>query len=270
MEEPGYGGTRGALLAAGARLVPVRIDKEGLDVAQGRKLALGARMACVSPSHQYPLGVTMSLRRRLELLDWARLAGAFVLEDDYDSEYRYAGRPLAAMQGLDEAGRILYIGSFSKVMFPGLQIGYMVVPPGLIDGFRAIRALIDTHPSLVAQAALADFITEGCLSAHIRRMRALYAHRQAVLLDALQALPTHTLRVAPHDAGMHLMGFLPDDCDDAALSRQAAALGVTAPPLSAFYRGGAVRRGLLLGYAGVAEPELLDGATGLARALAGP
>ena len=163
MEEPGFGGTRGALLAAGARLVPVRIDDAGIDVAEGRRRAPGARMACVSPSHQYPLGVTMTLRRRLELLDWARAADAFVLEDDYDSEYRYAGRPLAAMQGLDEDGRILYVGSFSKVMFPGLRIGYMVVPPALVGAFRAIRALVDSHPSSVAQAALADFIAEGYL-----------------------------------------------------------------------------------------------------------
>ncbi len=270
MEEPGYGGTRGALLAAGARLVPVPIDGEGIDVARGRRLAPGARMACVSPSHQYPLGVTMTLRRRLELLDWARAADAFVLEDDYDSEYRYAGRPLAAMQGLDEAGRILYVGSFSKVMFPGLRIGYMVVPTALVDAFRAIRALVDSHPSSVAQAALGDFIAEGYLAAHIRRMRALYAERQAILLDALQAVPAEQLRIAPHDAGMHLVGLLSDDCDDAALSRRAAALGITAPPLSAYYRASPVRRGLLLGYAGVPEADMRNGAKLLAHALAGP
>ncbi len=269
MEEPGFGGTRGALLAAGAKLVPVPVDDEGIDVQQGRRMAPGARMACVSPSHQYPLGVTMTLRRRLELLDWARAADAFVLEDDYDSEYRYAGRPLAAMQGLDDAGRILYIGSFSKVMFPGLRIGYMVVPPGLVEAFRAIRALVDSHPSSVAQAALGDFIAEGYLAAHIRRMRALYAERQAILLDTLQALPAGLLRVAPHDAGMHLVGLLPDDYDDTALSRRAAALGITVPALSAFYRGGTVKRGLLLGYAGVGEPEIRAGAARLARALAG-
>jgi GntR family transcriptional regulator/MocR family aminotransferase len=266
MEEPGFGGTRGALIAAGAALVPVPVDDEGLSVAAGRNLAPDARMAFVSPSHQYPLGVTMTLRRRLELLDWARSADAFVLEDDYDSEYRYAGRPLAAMQGLDEDGRILYVGSFSKVMFPGLRIGYVVVPKPLVDGFRSIRTLLDSHPSMIPQAALADFIDDGYLTAHIRRMRALYAERQAALLDAI---PPGLLDLSPHESGMHLVGFLPDGCDDVALSRKAAEAGIVAPPLSAYYRGGAVRRGLLLGYAGVPEKEIRATAARLADVLAG-
>ena len=264
VEEPGFSGTWSALLASGAQLAA---DDEGIDVQQGRQLAPEARLICVSPSHQYPLGISMTLRRRLELLDWARTADAFVLEDDYDSEYRYAGRPLAAMQGLDEDGRIIYVGSFSKVMFPGLRIGYMVAPPALVEPFRAIRRLLDSHPSSVAQAALADFITEGYLTSHIRRMRALYEERQVALLDAVQSTLGDRLKIAPDDAGMHLVGYLPNDVDDAALSQRAAANNVVAPPLSAFYRNAPLRKGLLLGYAGVPEKEIWRATKRLANAL---
>ena len=266
MEEPGYPGMRGALLAAGASLAPVPIDDEGLSVAAGRKLAPAARLACVSPSHQYPLGVTMSLTRRLELLEWAREADAFILEDDYDSEYRYGGRPLAALQGLDEEGRVIYVGSLSKVMFPGLRIGYMIVPEDLVDAFIRVRVLVDTHPSSIAQAALADFIAEGYLAAHIRRMRALYAERQRMLLDVMAAGPD--LALAPDEAGMHLVARLAKGIDDRVLSARARAEGVEAPALSTYYHGPPDRQGLLLGYAGLGETEIRDGVERLARALA--
>ncbi len=267
VEEPGYPGMRGALLAAGAALVPVPVDAEGLDVAAGAARAPAARLVSVSPSHQYPLGVTMSLARRLELLAWARSADAFVLEDDYDSEYRYAGRPLAALQGLDDEGRVIYVGTMSKVMFPGLRIGYIVVPDDLVDAFRAVRVLIDTHPSSIAQAALADFIAEGYLSAHIRRMRTLYAERQARLVAAVRRRLDGLIAVAPDAAGMHLVGALPAEADDAAIARRAAAEGVVAAPLSAFYHGPPARRGLLLGYAGLTPREIEDGVERLRRAL---
>ena len=255
VEEPGYSGTWNALLAAGARLTPIPVDADGIGVSEGRKRAPDARLICVSPSHQYPLGITMSLRRRLELLDWANAADAFVLEDDYDSEYRYAGRPLAALQGLDENGRVIYIGSFSKVMFPGLRIGYMVTPKALVEPFRAIRRLLDSHPASVAQAALADFIADGYLTSHIRRMRALYAERQAVFLKIATAELGDRIKIEPDDAGMHLVGYLPGRCDDAALSRRAAAAEVTVQPLSSFYREKPQKKGLLFGYAGVGEAE---------------
>ncbi len=256
VEEPGFSGTWSALLAAGAALTPVPLDEEGISVDKGRTLAPDARLICVSPSHQYPLGTTMTLRRRLELLDWAAAADAFVLEDDYDSEYRYAGRPLAAMQGLDEKGRIIYVGSFSKVMFPGLRIGYMVAPKALIEPFLAIRRLVDSHPSSIAQAALADFIADGYLTSHIRRMRSLYAERQAILLDFATSILGDRITLRPDDAGMHLVGYLPPNTDDAALSRRAATHDVVVPPLSAFYRGPAQHKGLLFGYAGVADKEI--------------
>ena len=255
VEEPGFSGTWSALLAAGANLTPVPVDDEGIDVVQGRRVSPDARLICVSPSHQYPLGRTMALRRRLELLDWAQAADAFVLEDDYDSEYRYAGRPLAALQGLDENGRVIYVGSFSKVMFPGIRIGYMVAPKPLVGPFRAIRRLLDSHPSSIAQAALADFITEGYLTSHIRRMRALYAERQTYFLETVRAVLGDRMRIEPDEAGMHLVGYLPVDADDTALSKRAAAAGVVALPLSAFYREAPDKKGLLFGYAGVSNTE---------------
>jgi len=268
MEEPGYPGMRGALLSSGAALVAVPVDGEGLSVASGRRRGPAARLACVSPSHQYPLGITMSLSRRLELLEWARTADAFILEDDYDSEYRYAGRPLSALQGLDEDGRVIYVGSLSKVMFPSLRMGFMVVPRDLIDAFRAVRMLVDTHPSSVAQAALADFIGEGHLGAHIRRMRALYAERQAVLVQAIDTALAAWLRVTPEDAGMHLLADLPAEADDVALSARARAASIEVPPLSAYYQEPSERRGFLFGYAGVAPREIETGVRQLAAVFA--
>ena len=223
VEEPGYPTTVAVLTAAGARLVPVPIDDEGLSVVAGCAAEPNARLICASPSHQYPLGVTMSLARRLELLEWARAVDGFVLEDDYDSEYRYAGRPLAALQGLDGGRRVIYLGTMSKVMFPGLRIGYMVVPEHLIDAFLAIRSLIDAHPSSIAQAALTDFVTEGHLAAHIRRMRQLYGERQARLIALIRARLGDALAVSPADAGMHLVAHLRVDADDRAIAARAAA-----------------------------------------------
>jgi GntR family transcriptional regulator/MocR family aminotransferase len=193
----------------------------------------------------------MSLKRRLELLECARAIDGMVIEDDYDSEYRYAGRPLAALQGLDGDGRVIYLGTMSKVMFPGLRIGYMVVPEHLVDAFLAVRAMVDAHPSSIAQAALADFITEGFLGAHIRRMRQLYAERQAALIEAFHTRFGERLALAPAAAGMHLVARLAPSSDDRRVARRAAEAGVETPALSYYYQGPPAARGLLLGYAGV-------------------
>ncbi|MCB2054416.1 MAG: PLP-dependent aminotransferase family protein [Geminicoccaceae bacterium] len=268
VEDPGYPGLLGVLAAAGVTIVPVGVDGEGLMVAEGRTIGRRARMACVSPSHQFPLGVTMSLARRLELLDWAREADAFVLEDDYDSEYRYAGRPLAALQGLDADGRVLYVGTMSKVMFPGLRLGYMVVPPHLVDAFLAVRRATDTHPSTLAQPALAEFIEDGSLSAHIRRTRALYARRQELLLESAARHLDGRLHLAPSAAGMHLVGRLAEGVDDRALARRARHHEVEAPAMSGYYHGHAPSPGLLLGYAGVPDREIERAVERLAKAFA--
>src|SRR4051794_27308303 len=234
IEDPGYVGARGALRSAGAQLVPVPLDQEGLRVAAGIDKCPDARMAYVTPSHQFPLGVTMSLSRRLALLDWARRADAWLLEDDYDSEYRYTGRPLPALQGLDRDRRTIYLGTFSKVLFPSLRLGYLVVPADLVAAFVAARALADRHPPSIEQAALADFITEGHFARHIRRTRALYAERQAALLAAADRELAGLIELPPAEAGMHLVGWLPPGANDAEASYCAARAGVDAPALSAY------------------------------------
>ncbi|HJW70450.1 MAG TPA: PLP-dependent aminotransferase family protein, partial [Candidatus Binatia bacterium] len=267
IEEPGYLGARGALLAAGARLVPVPIDAEGIDVDAGASTSRGTRLVYVTPSHQFPLGVTMSLARRLKLLAWAAQAGAWVLEDDFDSEFRYAGRPVAAMQGLDAAGRVVYLGTFSKTLFPALRVGYLVVPAALVDAFTVAVRLTGHQVATDLQAALADFIVEGHFAAHVRRMRALYAARQDRLVRALRRRLDGLLAVDARDGGMQVAGMLRPDADDAAASRAANAEDVIAPPLSLYHVGLPVRRGLHLGYAGVPEREITTGVERLARAL---
>lgn len=266
IEDPGYRPTGSVLGAAGARLVPVPIDDEGLSCIEGQQLEPGPRMICISPSHQYPLGITMSLKRRLELLEVARDAGSFVLEDDYDSEYRYAGRPLAALQGLDQDGRVIYLGTFSKVMFPGIRLGYVVVPDHLLDAFLRIRTLIDAHPSSIGQAALAGFIEEGHLASHIRRMRPLYQERQETLIAALGKV-TDKLDLSKADAGMHLVAGLKDGLDDREIAMKARERGIQAPALSTYFHGQAARSGLVLGYAGVDGDNIAKAAKELAAVM---
>jgi len=267
MEDPGYTGARTALLAAGARLVPVPVDADGLAVDQAERMAPDARMAYASPSHQFPLGVTMSAGRRLALLRWAARAGAWVLEDDYDSEFRYDARPLASLQGMDEEGRVIYVGTFSKTLFPALRLGYLIVPPELVEAFRAARAVSDRHSPTMDQAVLADFLAGGHFARHVRRMRRLYAERQDVLVDAVRRGLGDRLRVVPSAAGMHLVGWLEHGQDDAEVSARAAALGVEAAPLSRYAMKRPERGGLLLGWAGYAPEAIREGVERLGAAL---
>lgn len=266
MEDPGYLGAQGALLAAGAQLVPVPVDQEGLVVETGIARAPQARLVYLTPSHQFPLGVAMSLARRLAVLDWAKTSGAYILEDDYDSEYRFTGRPLASLQGLDDSERIIYIGTFSKVMFPAMRLGYVIVPPSLVDAFTAMRRYSDYHSSLLEQAALADFMSEGHFTRHIRRMRTLYAERRGLLLEQARNLP---LEIFAPEVGMHLMGWLPEGWNDQQISREAAAQQVEVMPISLFSAEPRPRGGLVLGYAAVDEQEIVDGIRRLAGVLRG-
>jgi len=267
IEEPGYLGARGALLAASATIVPVPVDDEGLDVAAGAKAAPTARLAYSSPSHQLPLGVTVSLARRLALLDWATRAGAWVLEDDYDSEYRYGGRPLAAMQGIDATGRVIYVGTFSKTMFPALRVGYLVVPPPLVEPFAVAMRHTGHSAPVAVQAALADFIVDGHFASHVRRMRALYAARQARLLRGARRHLAGLVDIAPAEAGMHLLAELPAGTDDVEVAARALRAGIVVRPLSVHYLDRPKRSGLLLGYAGVPEREIDRGIEQLANVL---
>jgi GntR family transcriptional regulator/MocR family aminotransferase len=267
IEDPCYPGARGALLGAGAYLRPVPVDKEGMAINAGMARGTVARMAYVTPSHQYPLGVTMSLKRRLALLEWARRVEAWVLEDDYDSEFRYKGRPLAALQGLDTSGRVIYIGTFSKVLFPALRIGYLIVPPDLVDAFVAARTMIDLHPPAFVQVVLTDFLGEGHFERHIRRMRELYAQRQAALVSAAEQELTGLLDVQAHEAGMYLIGWLPQGMDDQHASQRAKAYGIEAPALSTFRIEPGNTHGLLLGYTAFNKEEIRIGVQRLAEAL---
>jgi GntR family transcriptional regulator / MocR family aminotransferase len=267
VEDPGYTGARGALLATGARPVPVPVDREGIDVEKGRDLYPTARLAVVTPSHQFPTAVTMSLSRRLALLDWARTADAWIVEDDYDSEYRFSGRPLEALHGLDSAGRVLYVGTFSKVLFPSLRIGYIVAPPVLLGGLLATRRFIDIHPPLLEQIALADFMNEGHFARHVRKMRLVYTERRNALVDALQRELGGELDVVVPEAGIHLAAWLSENTSiqPATLERAAHHLPIlTASQLS---MRPLHRDGLLLGFASAGPEQLRAGVRMLARAL---
>jgi GntR family transcriptional regulator/MocR family aminotransferase len=267
VEDPGYLGARGALLAAGARLVPVPVDNQGLDVTDGEARGPEARLAYVTPSRQLPLGMAMSLRRRLALLAWAARTGAWIVEDDYDGEFRYAGRPLPALQGLRPDGRVIYVGTFSKVLFPALRLGYVVVPPELVAAFIAARRFVDGHPPALEQAALADFLAEGHFPRHLRRMRTLYAARAEALVAAASRELTGLLDVRAPGAGMHLVGWLPAGVDDRVAAREAAACGIATLPVSSFAIEPLARGGLLLGFAAVDESAIRAGVQHLAAAL---
>jgi GntR family transcriptional regulator / MocR family aminotransferase len=267
LENPGYFGARGALLAAGACLVPVPVDEKGLVVEIGRQRCPQARLVSTTPSHQFPTGVTMSLGRRLALLDWAREAGAWILEDDYDSEYRFSGRPLEALQGLDHAGRVLYIGTFSKVLFPALRLGYLVAPTELIEPLLAMRRFIDVHIPILEQMALADFMNEGHFARHLRQMLQHYSQRRDLLHRELHAHLDGLLEVHAPEAGMHLVGWLTPGRDDQRAAKLAAQVGIEVMAISKYSLEPLPRGGLLFGYAGTNEEDILHGVKRLTAAL---
>jgi GntR family transcriptional regulator/MocR family aminotransferase len=255
VEEPGYPGAREALGRGGARVVPIPVDGEGIDVDTLARLGRRVRAVYVTPSHQYPLGMSMTLSRRLALLEWARRSDAWIIEDDYDSEYRYASRPLGALQGIDTASRVIYIGTFSRVLFPSLRLGYMVVPPDLASGFLRNRESIDLFSPVLEQVVLAEFLREGHFVRHVRRMRALYEKRRDALIRGLRE---HAGGLVPHntDAGLHVTTFLPPGIDDRVVIREAAERGLDATALSTCYAG-IPRNGLVLGFGGSSERRIL-------------
>ena len=266
VEDPGYIAGRGALLAAGAALVPVPSDAEGLDVAAGIRLAPLARLALVAPSHATPLGGALPIGRRLALLDWAARAESWVLEDDCDSEFRWEGRPLPPLATLDRTGRVIYCGTFSKNMAPGLRLGFAVVPESLVPAFECTRALTDRGPPTLTQAVLAEFMAQGRLAPHIRRMRTEYATRRAALLGALaKHCPAVQALAAP--GGLHLVVRLPDSADEAAIVRAARARDLGVAPLGAYFSGVARLRGLVIGFAGTPVAMANEAARRLARAI---
>jgi GntR family transcriptional regulator / MocR family aminotransferase len=271
VEDPGYPGLRGALFAADVAVVPIPVDQEGLSLAEGVKTGKKPRMIAVAPSHQYPLGITMSLQRRLELLSFAAEADSWIIEDDYDNEFRYSGRPPAALCSLDGGGRVIYVGTFSKVLFPSLRLGYLVVPSRIAERFALARVGLDLQPPLLPQPIVNAFIREGFFSAHVRRMRGIYRNRQAALVDAAEKHLSDILTVRPDCSGIHLLGHFTADVNarfgDAEASLRAANLQVVAPALSTFYADRRNGGALVLGYAATDERAIVSATQRLAHAL---
>lgn len=248
VEDPAYASARGALRAASARLIPVPVDANGLVVADGIASGSQARLVYTTPCHHFPLGTAMDAARRLELLDWAARSSARILEDDYDSEFRYSTRPLPALQSLDQTGSVIYLGTFSKVLFPALRLGYLVAPPDLVDPYLIAKGLTDRHGPTIEQAIVAEFISEGHFSRHIRRMRALYQERLETFLESAQAELPEGVVIPEPEAGMHAVALLPTGTDDRDIAARAASAGVSSMTLSSCYLGRPRASGLVLGF----------------------
>ena len=265
IEEPSYWGVRNLLASSGLHLVPIRVDDEGIWPGEAER-ARPPRLIVVAPSHQYPLGRVMSLARRHMLLDYARQVSCWILEDDYDSEFRYDTRPLSSLQGMDEAGRVLYAGSFSKTLCPGLRVGFLVVPQALAGAFADAVAELYREGNMMTHAVLADFIREGHLGSHIRRVRRRYAERRDCLIEEIHRHFGDALDIVGGEAGLHLILALPAGVDDTLVVRDASQEGVVTRALSTYYleRDNA-RPGLLLGYAGVTPDEIRPAFDTLAR-----
>ena len=256
IEDPHYQLARAVLMGAGSKLIPVPVDNEGLDVAAGIRMCRNARAAFVTPSHQYPLGATMSASRRLHLLNWAQDAGAWIIEDDYDSEYRYESMRVASLQGLDENSRVIYIGTFSKVLFASLRLGYIVIPEDLVERFKSVRFAMDIFPSYLYQEVMTDFMREGHFARHIRRMRLLYQERRAALTASLRQEFGNWLEIHGSEAGMHLPVTLPDGYSDIEIAKRAAREKLWLWPLSLGYLGEARRQGFNLGFGSVPAEQM--------------
>lgn len=268
IEDPCYLGARNIFSAAGAKIISVPVDKEGFDLQHARRKSSRARLVYVTPSHQYPLGITMSLVRRLHLLEWAGETDSFIIEDDYDSEYRYSGRPLPSLQGLDRDGRVIYLGTFSKTIFPALRLGCLVVPADLTEIFAAVRVMTDLHSPTIEQAVLAEFIGDGHFSRHLRRMRGIYWERQQILVSEVGKYLEGFLEITPAELGMDLIGWLPEGVSDREVSLCTKEMKLKTVPVSAYYVDQTnVRGGLFLGYTAFNEKQIKNGVRQLAKAV---
>jgi GntR family transcriptional regulator/MocR family aminotransferase len=268
VESPGYLGATRAFKAVGATIISVDVDDDGAAVPSGQ---LGdVRLAYLTPGHQFPLGVCMSLSRRLAMLEWARRTGAVLFEDDYDSEYRYAGKPVPALQGLDRHGVVIFAGSFSKVLFPALRLGYLVVPPDLVERVTAVQSIRTRHAPTLTQAILCDFIAEGHFARHVRRMREVYAERRNALLDSARERLSGALAITGVEAGLQTAAWLTAGHDAMEVEALAAQRGVDVVALRHYADGRYRRQGLHLGFAAVDVSEIRRGVRELASVLEGP
>jgi GntR family transcriptional regulator / MocR family aminotransferase len=267
-EDPGYLGARNIFAAQGAKLLPVHVDESGLNVSQLKsKSSAKTRFVYVSPSHQFPSGVLLALSRRLELLAWAHDQNAFVIEDDYDSEYRYGGRPVPALQGLDQTERVIYVGTFSKVLFPSLRLGFMVLPQSMVEPIARAKWLSDRQSPLIEQCALTDFINEGHLERHIRRMRTLYGQRRQALVNAFAQHLDGRATIRGDDAGMHLMVRFTTPLDDEELIRRAEQRGVQLTSARPFYLKTPYNNEFIFGYSNLTERQIRLGVQRLSEVL---
>lgn len=268
-EDPGYILARPFLQNAGVKVVPVPVDENGVMVEEGKRISPYANFAMVTPSHQSPLGVTLSLERRMSLLEWASKAGSWIIEDDYDSEFRYQGRPLPALKSLDRNDRVIYSGTFSKVMFPGLRLAYVVAPVSAVARFQAVAYNLNAGCPYLLQAGVADFIAEGHFSRHLKKMRLLYAERRAITQRVFQKVLGERIRIDLRPGGLHMLVQLADHEDDILLADRARELGLAMHPLSRWYINEKPQQGLLLGFANVIdEKDAIRLAMKLKKALA--
>ena len=265
VEDPGYPDAALVLEAMGAQIVPTPIDREGLQIDETRLAE--TRMVYVTPGHQAPLGVTMSLNRRLSLLELAHRSGAVIFEDDYDSEYRYSTRPVPALQGLDQHGNVIFAGSFSKVLFPSLRLGYIVTPLDLVEAFRAARSQTVRHAQILDQLTLRDFIDQGHFARHLRRMREVYVERLGTLLDETRQHLAGLLEISPIEAGLQTIGWLNGDIDARTVAEAASERGLIVTPLDMYARSAQVKNGLLLGFASICPDDIRTGVRKLAPVL---
>jgi len=255
IEDPAYWGARTVLKAAGLQTIPVPVDDEGMAL-EGPRMDEPPRLIFVTPSHQYPLGTMMSLSRRRTLLEYAQLHNSWIIEDDYDSEFRFDGKSIASLQGLDAHDRVIYLGTFSKTLFPGMRVGFMVLPRGLADHMVTGMSEMDREGRLMEQAALADFMAEGHYTAHVRRMRALYSGRQRILRRAIHDVFGEDWPISTQEAGLHLVMHLPFNTDDIRITTEAREMGISLRPLSRYYASRKGPPGLLFGYASVPDARI--------------
>jgi GntR family transcriptional regulator / MocR family aminotransferase len=267
IEDPGYALTRQALIAAGIKTHPIPVDAQGINVGAGIRSAPRARAVFITPSHQFPTGVVLSMARRLELLNWARETNAWIVEDDYASEFRYGGRALASLQGLDESERVIYVGTLNKALFPGLRLGYAVVPSALSAAFLTTRYLADRQPSTLAQAVVAEFIEEGHFAAHLRRMRLQYRDQRDALVAAMRHRLGDAITVDPPDQGMHLVAYLRRGLSDTAIERAARSHDVIVRAMSGLYVDAAPRSALVAGFSGYPRQMIAPAVARLSRAV---
>jgi GntR family transcriptional regulator/MocR family aminotransferase len=268
-EDPGYRAMSSAFEALGARTVPVPVDACGLDVELATREAPDARLACVTPSNQFPMGVLLSMERRKLLVEWALARGAWIIEDDHDCEYRFHGAPYPAIRSLEGADeRTIYVSTFTRILFPALSLGFVILPGSLVEPYKAARSIRDYPPPLLPQLTLAKFMEDGHLLRHIRHMRHIYEGRATTLRDALTHALPRTVEVPPAAAGMHLVAWLPEGLDDRHLANRAAEEGILPLPVSPFRHAPSPRGGLILGFGGSPAARLIQSAEKLSHAFA--